>query len=166
MATTLVQNINSGFERITVLLKQVSSDLNGKIGNRASLSTTEKTSLVLALNEVKALVDQASVIEDTSLNSINTWSGEKINNVVNSAITTLINSADLDSDTLKELADRITAVAQADQGLISAVAAQSFTEIQKEQARNNIDAVSATSVGNITTADFVAVVNAAYAGGV
>lgn len=63
-------------------------------------------------------------------------------NELTQAITDLINGADADSDTLKELADKITALAQADKGLVSATSAQTFQEANKEIARNNIDAVS------------------------
>lgn len=63
-------------------------------------------------------------------------------NELTKAITDLINGADVDSDTLKELADKITALAQADKGLVSATSAQEFEETNKEIARKNIDAVS------------------------
>ena len=63
-------------------------------------------------------------------------------NELTEAITDLINGADADSDTLKELADKITALAQADKGLVSATSAQEFEETNKEIARKNIDAVS------------------------
>lgn len=64
------------------------------------------------------------------------------------AITDLINGADVDSDTLKELADKITALAQADKGLVSAANKQSFKAAEKETARKNIDAVSTAELNN------------------
>lgn len=63
-------------------------------------------------------------------------------NELTKAITDLINGADADSDTLKELADKITALAQADKGLVSATSAQEFKETNKQIARKNIDAVA------------------------
>lgn len=162
---TLVNKLNAGFTRLTQLLKQVNADLNGKIGDRTQLNTTAKTSIVAALNEIKVLIDQATQINDSTTNTTQTWSSNKINAAINTAISELINGAGSDSDTLKELADRITAVAQADQGLVSAVNAQAFSDIQKAQARSNIDAAQASAVGDIENADFVATVNTAYAAG-
>lgn len=65
------------------------------------------------------------------------------------AITDLINGADADSDTLKELADKITALAQADNGLVNATQAQSFTVEEQKQARDNIGAISEADVNGI-----------------
>lgn len=160
--SNLVEKIASGFTRVTQLLKSAQADLNGKIGDRTALNTTAKTSLVAALNELKGLVDNATSVNDSATNTMQTWSSNKINATINSAITTLIGGADVNSDTLKELADRINAVVQADQGLVNAMAAQSFSSSQKAQARANIDAASATDIGDINGADFVATVNTAY----
>lgn len=163
--TTLVQKLNEGFTRITQLLKQVNTDLNGKIGDRTQLNTTAKTSIVAALNELKTVVDQATQVNDSATNTMQTWSSNKINAQINTAIAALINGADQDADTLKELADKILAVVQAEQGLVSAVNAQSFNASQQSQARSNIDAAQSSLVGDIENADFVSTVNTAYASG-
>ena len=90
-----------------------------------------------------------------------TWSSTKISTEITKAINNLINGADVSSDTLKELADKITALTQADNGLVSAKVSQSFTASEKLQARNNIDVYSKAEIGDINT-NFVATINTTF----
>ena len=160
----LTQSINDGFAQITTLLKQVNNTLKSNQGDLANLNTTDKTSLVNALNELKGLITSGgSGISDTNTTTSNTWSATKISAEITKAINNLINGADVSSDTLKELADKITALAQADNGLVSAKIAQSFTAPEKLQARNNIDVYSKAEIGDINT-NFVATINTTFSG--
>ena len=81
-----------------------------------------------AINEVKAAVD--AIVPGQSAGQVTA--------AINAAITALINGADVNNDTLKELADRITALAQADAGLVSTAQVQNFNAAQKQQACENI----------------------------
>ena len=157
----LTQSINEGFAQITMLLKQVSNTLKGNQGDLTKLSTADKTSLVNALNELKNTIDNKTSIDDSQNTAGNTWSAAKISNEITKAITNLINGADVSSDTLKELADKIVALAQADNGLVSASQSQAFTEQQKLQARSNIDVYSKAEIGDINT-NFVTTINTTY----
>ena len=157
----LTQSINEGFAQITMLLKQVNTTLKGNQGDLTKLSTVDKTSLVNALNELKTTIDNKTSINDSQTTTANTWSATKISNEITTAITNLINGADLSSDTLKELADKIAALAQMDNGLVSANQAQAFTEQQKLQARTNIDVYSKAEIGDINT-NFVTTINTTY----
>ena len=157
----LTQSINDGFVQITTLLKQVNNTLKGNQGDLTKLNTADKTSLVNALNEVKGLISSISSVNDSKTTTSNTWSAVKISNEITTAITNLINGADASSDTLKDLADKITALVQADSNLVSAGQPQSFTAQQKAQARNNIDVYSKAEVGDINT-NFVTTINTTY----
>ena len=157
----LTQSINDGFAQITMLLKQVNTTLKGNQGDLTKLSTVDKTSLVNALNELKTTIDNKTSINDSQTTTANTWSATKISNEIATAITNLINGADVSSDTLKELADKIAALAQMDNGLVSANQAQAFTEQQKLQARTNIDVYSKAEIGDINT-NFVTTINTTY----
>ena len=161
--------------RIKALAEQAANTIksvNAKIGNTANLSTTDKTSLVAALNELNAAISAlpapSSVIDDATASTSKTYSSTKINSLITTAVANLINGAGSDSDTMKELADKIVALAQTDTGLVSVALAQAFNDTQKAQARINIGAASATdlaaltnNVGN-TDRDFVADFNTAY----
>lgn len=157
----LTQSINEGFAQITTLLKQVNTTLKSNQGDLTKLSTSDKTSLVNALNELKTTIDNKTSINDSQNTTANTWSATKISNEITQAITNLINGADTSSDTLKELADKIAALAQADNGLVSANQLQAFTEQQKAQARTNIDVYSKAEIGDINT-NFVTTINNTY----
>lgn len=157
----LTQSINDGFVQITTLLKQVNNTLKSNQGDLTTLNTVDKTSLVNALNELKTTIDNKTSINDSQTTTANTWSATKISNEIATAITNLINGADVSSDTLKELADKIAALAQADNGLVSANQAQSFNAQQKAQARANIDVYSKDEIGDINT-NFVNTINTTY----
>ena len=158
----LTQSINDGFAQITTLLKQVNNTLKSNQGDLANLKTTDKTSLVNALNEIKWLITSGgSGISDTTTTTTNTWSAPKISAEITKAINNLMNGADVSSDTLKELADKIAGLAQADNGLVSAKVAQSFNAPEKLQARNNIDVYSKAEIGDINT-NFVATINTTF----
>lgn len=157
----LTQSINDGFAQITTLLKQVNNTLKGNQGDLTKLSTADKTSLVNALNELKTSINNKTSIDDSQATTANTWSATKISNEITTAITKLINGADVSSDTLKELADKIAASAQADNGLVSAGRSQALTEQQKLQARSNIDVYSKAEIGDINT-NFVTTINTTY----
>lgn len=157
----LTQSINDGFAQITTLLKQVNNTLKGNQGDLTNLSTADKTSLVNALNELKTTIDNKSSINDSQATTTNTWSATKISNEITTAIANLINGVDVSSDTLKELADKIASLAQADNGLVSANQAQAFTAAQKLQARSNIDVYSKAEIGDINT-NFVNTINTTY----
>ena len=157
----LTQSINDGFAQLTTLLKQVNNTLKGNQGDLTKLSTADKTSLVNALNELKTTIDTKTSINDSQNTTVNTWSATKISNEITTAITNLINGTDASSDTLKELADKIAALAQADNGLVSANQLQAFTEQQKAQARSNIDVYSKAEIGDINT-NFVTTINNTY----
>ena len=157
----LTQSINDGFAQITTLLKQVNTTLKGNQGDLTKLSTADKTSLVNALNELKSTIDNKSSINDSQNTVANTWSATKISAEITTAITNLINGADVSSDTLKKLADKIAALAQTDNGLVLASQSQAFTEQQKAQARSNIDVYSKAEIGDINT-NFVTTINTTY----
>lgn len=146
-------------ERISAANLQLVAKLNQLKtlqGDLTALSTTNQANLVAAINEVLGVAQSggASEINDavTALNS--TWSSTKINSEISAAVT-----AALEGEDLSDIADAIVALAQADNGLVSATQAQAFTAPQIAQAQSNIDAASATEVGD-TDYDFLAEVNA------
>ena len=159
MATTL-----SG--QVSALASQVGVDVKGlisNIGTLSNLTTTQKASLVVALNELKKAIDDlegtvaGSVgIDDGATNTATTWSSSKINHAINSAISALINGAPELLNDLNELATAIQENAGAIEALeaiagdrISYKTEQSLTEAQKTLARKNIGSASATDVTNL-----------------
>jgi hypothetical protein len=163
MAVTLNTKITQGFERVVALIKQVRDDNAGKIGTLSSLNTTAKGSLVQALNELKTDIGNFSQIDDGAPGAAKIWSSQKTQAEITAAIAALVSNAPGAQDTLGELAAQITALAQADTGLVSTGAAQIFSAAQQAQARANIGAVAGADVGDIATADFVTAINSAFA---
>jgi len=77
----------------------------GNIGDLTNLTTTEKSNLVSALNELKTSV--GALISDETTATTTTWSSTKIDSAITAAIEGLVNSAPGTLDTLKELADAL-----------------------------------------------------------
>ena len=94
-------------QRITELAQAIAQDireLKSKQGLLDSLSTTSKASLVDAINELYLSISSASGVDDSTENTISTWSSSKIRESINTAISELINGSGSALDTLKELA--------------------------------------------------------------
>lgn len=155
--------------QIQALATQLGTDIKQIITNQGDLSTlttTQKASLVLAINELKASInsiDTGSVINDSAPSDSTTYSSNKIV----SEITTkcqevkdaLLGGAGEAFDTLKELADLI----EQNQDLIESLqtlagshvrydAAQELSPQQKTQARTNIGAADDTDYQTTKTA--------------
>ena len=143
-------------EEISAANLRIVSKLNllkTQIGDLGSLSTTNQSSLVSAINEVSGVAQSSSggvSLNDAVTNLTQTWSSNKISSEITLAITTALEGEDL-----SDLADSIQALVAADNGLVSATSPQSFTDAERVQARTNIDAADATEVGD-TSHDFVA----------
>lgn len=125
-------------------LSLIDQSLKAKVASEENARKAEDTAIrgeLAGVNQlIQSTIDAESAARKAEDAAIRSEYATK--NELTKAITDLINGADVDSDTLKELADKITALAQADKGLVSATSAQEFEETNKEIARKNIDAVS------------------------
>ena len=153
-------------ERITSLAQAIASDikqLTTNQGTLTALTTTDKTSLVKAINELKSSIANATNINDTSTSISATWSSDKINSSINNAVSSLVNGAGTTLDTLKELADALgndanfaATIATQMGKRVRVDAAQTFTVAEQAQGCANL------GIGNPDT-DLLAVYTAAKA---
>ena len=153
MATRQVR-LSNAFAKVVAKLNLLKTE----IGSLPGLSTTDKSNIVAAINEVKAIADAAAgggaTINDTVTNTTTVWSGSKINTEITSAIATALEGEDL-----SDLATAIANLQATDLNLVSVIS-QSFNLTQQAQARANIDAAHATEVGD-TDYNFDADIDAA-----
>ena len=163
---SLSTNANDLATRIATELKAHKVLINGNAIDLAALTTTEKSNLVAALNEVRASIPAAgAVINDATTDTPSAWSGSKTDTSIKAAVAAVVGAAGADLDTLKELADALGSdknfAATVNAALASRVrydAPQALTAPQKVQATDNIGAATVLQVGD-TTADFVATFN-------
>ena len=128
-------NIAAAFLRCVTAINAVA----GRVGTLSGLTTTDKTNLVAALNEVKAAIPPAgAVINDAATATTTTWSSTKVQSQITAAITALISGAPGAQDTLAELAAQITALAAVDSGLLSFGSVQVLTVPQQLQGATNL----------------------------
>ena len=154
-------NEKSGAENLVAFALAV----RAKIGT-GTLTTTAKADLISAINElvtsigkVKTDLATKSEINDSQSTTTNVWSASKTADSIATAATNvkndLLNGAGAAYDTLKELGDLIDANKDAIAALQTIAAghvrfdsAQTLTDAQKKQARDNI---GATAAADITT---------------
>ena len=147
--------------RIIALAEAIGADvkaLKNADGNLGSLTTTAKTNLVAAINEVRAMAQAANggggaVINDAGTTTSDVWSASKVQSVVSAAVTAtkneLINGAGAALDTLAELAAALgndanyaATVAGQIAKRVRFDAAQTLTGPEKTQVLANIGAAS------------------------
>lgn len=148
--------------RVVDLATQIATDIKDlrvTRGTMLSLTTTDKSSLVAALNELNAAIATATSISDGTTTTSTTWSSTKITSSINTAIAALVASAPAALDTLQELATALgndpnfAASISTALGLrVRVDAAQAFDGTQQAQGRANIGAASATALAALTTA--------------
>ncbi|MBY0572038.1 MAG: hypothetical protein K2P84_00020 [Undibacterium sp.] len=156
--------------RLIALAQAIGADIKiMKIaeGDLSALSTTAKTNLVAAINEIFTLAQSGvSLINDTTASVSKTYSSAKIGTQLTSAIdalrTELKAGAGAALDTFAELAAALnndpsfaTTVATSLSKRLRFDAAQTLTLAEKLQARQNIDALGSVELGN-PDADLVA----------
>lgn len=170
--------------RLVALATAIGNDvrtLTNKQGDLTSLSTTAKSSLVAAINELVTMIGSAGAsIDDLAGNGATgvTWSADKIYDSIEAAKLAvkdeLINGASAAFDTLSELAAALdndpafaTTIANELANRVRFDQAQTLTVGQRQTARDNIAAAAQADLDALTTGlgnydyDYVADYNAA-----
>ena len=150
-------------ESLVIRVAQEFNDVRAKAGNLANLTTTDKSNLVAAINELKAAVSASTVIDDAQVALTSTYSSSKIVSLLDALKSEILGGADAAYDTLLEIQQVLQSGTSGLEALLAAInqrvrfdAAQSLTAAEQLQARSNIGAVASSEVGNTDT-DFVAV---------
>ena len=136
----------TGRNNISEALDTISNEINararvddtGVFDDFPEMATGFVWSIERTKQKIAEAVNSSAQIDDSSTGTDKTWSASKIIQKLAEVTTTLLGGAPDSADTLKELADQITALAQADNGLVSTAASQTFTDAQKLQAQSNL----------------------------
>ena len=135
--------------QLSALITSIAADIKSLLANQGSLAnlqTAAKSNLVAALNELKNSVGSSALINDATVSSTSlTYSIDKINSQISTAIAALVSNAPTALDTLNELAAAIESDQSGIAGLVTAVgnrirydASQSLTSPQQVQACLNM----------------------------
>jgi capsid protein len=150
-------------ESLVIRVAQEFNDVRAKAGNLANLTTTDKSNLVAAINELQAALVSATGIDDSHIATTSTYSSSKIVALLDALKSEILGGADAAYDTLVEIQQLLQNGTSGLDALLAAVnnrvrfdTAQTLTAPEQAQARSNIGAVAASDVGNTDT-DFVAV---------
>ncbi|CBJ49616.1 hypothetical protein [Ralstonia solanacearum] len=167
-------SLQTRIESLVLRLASEFKTIHDQVGTLSRLSTTDKTSLVSAINELRAQFDKiasATLIDDANAaGTATTFSASKITGLLDALKADLLGGADAAFDTLKELQEAILKDQTGIAALLAAVdrrvrfdAAQALTADEQAQARQNIGAVAASAIGDPET-DFVPAFEAALTG--
>ena len=131
--------------RIATECKSLRTLINGNATGLTALTTTDKTNLVSALNEVRALAAAAGAVADGSTSTTTSWSSQKVTNYVAAQVAGVLGGASAAYDTLQEIQAFLQADDTAIAGILTSLglrlrfdAAQTLTTAQQLQACNNI----------------------------
>lgn len=153
-------------QRIVSLAQAIGLDvknLTNSIGVLANLTTTEKTNLVAAINELKSdlgSIDLSGLINDAAASGTDvTYSVDKILALLDTLKSDILGGIPSTAlDTIKELADFLSDNTVAG-GLVEQLgnrvrvdAAQSFDSTKQAQGRSNIGAASASDLTSLSNA--------------
>ena len=156
--------------RVVALAQAIGTDvktLTAAVGSLGSLTTTAKSNLVAAINEIALAVANATGIDDGATGGASTWSSSKISSEISGAISGLVGGAGAALDTLQELAAALgndpsfaTTIATQIANRVRFDDVQVLTVPQKAQACGNIGAASLVATGDLDR-DFTAAYTAA-----
>ena len=146
--STLAARITDLATRLATECKSIRTLVNGNAADLSSLTTTQKTSLVAAINELKTAIDNSGssiTISDSTSSTTEVWSSSKVSAAIAQAKSDLVNGAGAALDTLSELAAALGNDASFASTVTTALgyrlrfdAAQTLTAGQKTQACTNL----------------------------
>jgi phage-related tail fiber protein len=160
--STLQARITDLATRMATECKSLRTLINTNASDLSALTTTQKGSLVAAINELKSAIDGAGssiTISDSTTSTTQVWSSSKVASAIQTAKDELTNGATSALDTLAELAAALGNDANFASTVTTSLgyrlrydAAQTLTAAQKTQACANL------GVGEPDT-DFVSTFN-------
>lgn len=145
---TLQARITDLATRMATECKSLRTLINTNASTLSALTTTQKGSLVAAINELKSAIDGAGssiTISDSTTSTTQVWSSSKVASAIQTAKNELTNGATSALDTLAELAAALGNDANFASTVTTALgyrlrydAAQTLTAAQKTQACSNL----------------------------
>lgn len=155
---SLAVNLSDLATRVATEAKALRTLLNGNSANLAALTTTAKSNLVAAINELQSEIDAiasggGAAINDGSTSGSSVWSSSKTSTEISSAVAALVASAPGTLDTLNELAAALgddpafsaTITTALGNRVRTDTAAQGLNGTQQANARTNIGAAPTTT---------------------
>lgn len=102
---SLKTNVENLAQSVGNELKKTRVLVNGNANDLSALTTTAKTNLVAAINEVaSAIGDAGAVIDDAVISTLTVWSSDKTDAEIDARIAALVDAAPGTLNTLNELA--------------------------------------------------------------
>ena len=146
--STLVVRISDLATRMATECKSLRTLVNANGADLSALTTTQKASLVAAINELKTALDALGTpitISDSTSSTTQVWSSSKVASEITAAKNALTNGAAAALDTLSEIAAALGNDANFASTITTALgyrlrfdAAQTLTTEQKTQACANL----------------------------
>ncbi len=160
--STLQVRITDLATRVATEIKSVKTLINGNAADLSALTTTQKTSLVAAVNELKTALDALGTpltISDSTSSTTQVWSSSKVSSEITAAKNALTNGATAALDTLYELAAALGNDANFASTITTALGYRlRFDDVQTLTAQQKTQACTNLGIGEPDT-DFVTTFN-------
>lgn len=161
---SLATNISDLATAIATKIKQTRTWVNGNAADLSALTTTNKTNLVAAVNEVAASVGSAAGIDDGVTSTTSTWSSQKTRDEIDTAV------AGVDVPVLTDLIDDVTAStstvyssSKTDSQIAAAVAGVDLTDLIDDVTASTSRVYSSTKTAAEIAAAVAALVDSSPA---
>ena len=160
--STLQVRITDLATRVATEIKSVKTLVNGNAADLSALTTTQKTSLVAAVNELKTALDALGTpltISDSTSSTTQVWSSSKVASEITAAKNALTNGAAAALDTLSEIAAALGNDANFASTITTALGYRlRFDDVQTLTAQQKTQACANLGIGEPDT-DFVTTFN-------
>lgn len=97
---SLSTNTYNALVRVATECKSLRTLINGNVGTLAGLTTTDKTNLVNAVNEVAAAIATAAGIDDSGTSTSSSWSSSKTSAEIAAALDALLDDGTASAGTV------------------------------------------------------------------
>jgi len=164
-------NVTNLATRVATECKSIRTLLNGNAADLSALTTSAKSNLVAAINELNAAIAAAAAgsgaISDNPTSTSTTWSSQKTSDQITAMKDSILGGAGGAYDTLQELKDLLDAQGGTETAAITAINTalgnrlrvdinnQGLTTVQQQNGRTNLDVYGTADIGDVTT-NFVA----------
>lgn len=150
---SLSSNVADLATRVATEIKAKATQINGNAPDLSALTTTAKTNLVAAINEVNSAVAGSSGIDDGATGTSTTWSSSKISGEISDAVAAVPDPADLINDAAASTAS-VYSSTKTDAQIAAAVAGVDLTDLINDAAPS----ASTVYSSNKVTTDIAAAV--------
>lgn len=141
-------DVNTNQWQSLQLLRETLLNLVFSIGNLPDLQTSEKSNLVLSINEVLQTI--TDFIDDDNESTSKTYSSTKVQSLIDTLYQDITGNVDADFNTLEKIQNKIEEISLSNDGAVKYNETQSLSVAEQNTAASNINVFTKNEVGDVS----------------